>query len=59
MGAIRDYTESFDLAFVIGGMSFIISALMHFVLMWIISKENAAKVKAKDGTGASPLKLDV
>jgi hypothetical protein len=39
MGAIRDKTNSFNIPFIIGGMSFIISALMHFYLMWINHKE--------------------
>ena len=39
MGAIRDVTLSFNIPFVIGGLSFIISALMHFLLMWIDHKE--------------------
>jgi hypothetical protein len=39
MGAIRDKTSSFDLAFIIGGVSFLISALMHFSLMWIDYQE--------------------
>jgi hypothetical protein len=40
MGAIRDATSSFNIPFVIGGISFITSALMHFVLMWINHREN-------------------
>jgi hypothetical protein len=40
MGAIRDVTDSFKIPFIIGGISFIISALMHFYLMWIIYREN-------------------
>ncbi|CAF4794406.1 unnamed protein product, partial [Rotaria magnacalcarata] len=35
MGAIRDFTSSFDGLFVISGICLIISALMHFSLMWI------------------------
>jgi hypothetical protein len=35
MGAIRDLTLSFDIPFIIGGISFIASALMHFYVMWI------------------------
>ncbi len=39
MGAIRDATLSFDIPFIIAGISFIISALMHFFLMWINHQE--------------------
>jgi hypothetical protein len=39
MGYIRDVTSSFDIPFVIGGISFLTSALMHFVLMWINHRE--------------------
>ena len=41
MDAIRDVTSSFNIAFIIGGLSFIISALMHFFLMWIMKREKA------------------
>ena len=44
MGAIRDITDSFDIAFIIGGLSFLLSALMHFVLMWINHRE---KIQSK------------
>lgn len=47
MGAIRDVTQSFDIAFIIGGLSFIISALMHFALMWINHREKI-QLKAKN-----------
>jgi hypothetical protein len=40
MGAIRDVTNSFNIPFIIGGISFITSALMHFYLMWINYQEN-------------------
>jgi hypothetical protein len=39
MGAIRDATLSFNTAFIIAGVSFITSALMHFFLMWINHQE--------------------
>ena len=45
MGAIRDFKSSFDIPFIIGGMSFIISALMHFFLMWIIHQEKIQLTK--------------
>ncbi|CAF4548716.1 unnamed protein product, partial [Rotaria magnacalcarata] len=32
MGAIRDFTDSFNIPFIIGGISFLTSALMHFAL---------------------------
>lgn len=59
MGSIRDKTNSFNTAFVIGGTSFIISALMHFVLMWIMSKEKSKTENLKDQTVTAPSKLDV
>lgn len=61
MGAIRDITLSFDIPFIIGGLSFLISALMHFILMWISNKESttAKKSKNKTETAASPSTLDV
>ncbi|CAF0775204.1 unnamed protein product [Adineta ricciae] len=49
MGAIRDVTNSFDIAFIIGGISFLVSALMHFHLMWINHREK----KQVDGTKKS------
>lgn len=48
MGAIRDVTNSFDIPFIIGGLSFITSALMHFVLMWIAHQEKAKMKEVKD-----------
>lgn len=57
MGAIRDITASFDIPFIIGGISFIISALMHFYLMWINSKEKKSTDKTE--TVTSPTTLDV
>ena len=56
MGAIRDITASFDIPFIIGGVSFIISALMHFFLMWIMEREES-NTKTKNTT--NPSKLDV
>ncbi len=47
MGAIRDITLSFNIPFIIGGISFLTSALMHFVLMWIISQEKKSTDKSK------------
>ncbi|CAF0747997.1 unnamed protein product [Didymodactylos carnosus] len=35
MGAIRDQTNSFNIAFIIGGLAFILSAIMHFSLYFI------------------------
>lgn len=32
MGAIRDVTQSFNIPFIIGGSSFIISAILHLFL---------------------------
>jgi len=61
MGAIRDVTNSFNIPFIIGGISFITSALMHFGLMWINNREkNSAKTaKDKNKTATSPSALDV
>ncbi len=61
MGAIRDITESFNIPFVIGGISFITSALMHFFLMWINSREktNTKNTKDKSEIGTSPSALEV
>lgn len=61
MGAIRDVTNSFDIPFFIGGISFITSALMHFFLMWITRREsiNAKKSNSKTETVISPSTLDV
>ncbi|CAF1177696.1 unnamed protein product [Adineta steineri] len=43
MGAIRDITASFNIPFMIGGISFLASALMHFCLMWIQYQEKKSK----------------
>ncbi len=61
MGAIRDITSSFDIPFIIGGISFITSALMHFFLMWIIKREkvNTKKTKEKSEVVTTPSALDV
>ncbi len=61
MGAIRDVTASFNIPFIIGGISFITSALMHFGLMWINNRENASAktMKDKNKTVTSPSALDV
>ncbi len=61
MGAIRDITASFDIPFIIGGISFITSALMHFFLMWIIKREkvNTKKTKEKSEVVTTPSALDV
>lgn len=61
MGAIRDITSSFNIPFIIGGLSFIISALMHFVLMWINKKESTNAKKSKDAKqiATNPSTLDV
>jgi hypothetical protein len=56
MGAIRDVTDSFNIPFIIGGISFIASALMHFGLMWIIYQEDK---KNKNKDQVIPLKIDV
>ncbi|CAF0727671.1 unnamed protein product [Rotaria sordida] len=50
MGAIRDATSSFNIPFMIGGISFITSALMHFFLMWINHQEIKEKEKIDKGT---------
>ncbi|CAF4473425.1 unnamed protein product [Rotaria socialis] len=55
MGAIRDFTDSFNIPFIIGGISFITSALMHFALMWIIRREKLNLKQMKDN---SPSALD-
>ncbi|CAF3493628.1 unnamed protein product [Rotaria sp. Silwood1] len=47
MGAIRDLTSSFNIPFVISGISFLISAFMHFVLMWMTKKEAVPSKKRK------------
>lgn len=52
MGAIRDLTSSFDIPFVIGGISFLVSALLHFFLMWIMKREKTKSV-------TNPSSLDV
>jgi len=57
MGAIRDATKSFNIPFIISGISFITSALMHFFLMWINNREK--KLKDKNETVTSPSALDV
>ena len=56
MGAIRDLTSSFDIPFVIGGISFLVSALMHFFLMWIMRRE---KINGMKKPVTSPSSLDV
>ncbi|CAF4524765.1 unnamed protein product, partial [Didymodactylos carnosus] len=38
MGAIRDITNSYNIPFVIGGLAFIFSALMHFSLPFVNRK---------------------
>lgn len=48
MGAIRDVTNSFNIPFVIAGISFVVSALMHFVVMWLMNREAAAAVQKKN-----------
>ena len=55
MGAIRDLTDSFDIPFVIGGISFITSALMHFALMWMNRNEKKNSKKVDDQTSADPV----
>ncbi|CAF1273343.1 unnamed protein product [Rotaria sordida] len=47
MGAIRDFTASFNIPFIISGISFLVSALMHFVLMWIVRNEGVRSKKRK------------
>jgi hypothetical protein len=39
LGAIQDFTSSFNLTFIISGISFLISALLHFVLMAYMKKD--------------------
>lgn len=55
MGAIRDFTNSFDIPFVIGGLSFLTSALMHFALMWMNRNEKKNSKKVDDQTSADPV----
>ncbi|CAF1393643.1 unnamed protein product [Adineta steineri] len=43
MGAIQDMTASFNIPFMISGISFLASALMHFCLMWIQYQEKKSK----------------
>jgi len=61
MGAIRDLTSSFDIAFIIGGISFITSALLHFYLMWIIHREKVQlnKTTKNNGIQINPPSSDV
>ncbi|CAF1423551.1 unnamed protein product [Adineta steineri] len=61
MGAIRDATNSFDIAFIIGGISFIISALMYFYLMWIIRREEEQlnRTKKINNIQRTPASLDI
>ncbi len=61
MGAIRDVTSSFNIAFIIGGISFITSALMHFFLMWINHQENIQLKQTNKNNQAqgNPVALDV
>ena len=56
MGAIRDVTNSFDIPFIIGGISFLVSALLHFGLMWINYQE-AKKAKRDIVTDPSTLNI--
>jgi hypothetical protein len=58
MGFIRDITSSFNIPFIIGGISFLTSALMHFFLMWIIHREKL-NTKDKNKVITSPSALDV
>lgn len=61
MGAIRDITNSFDIAFVIGGISFLVSALMHFHLMWINHREKRQVDETKKSIDiqANPMASDI
>ena len=45
MAAIQDVTNSFDIPFIIAGASFIVSALMHFVVMWLMHRQSKAETK--------------
>ncbi|CAF2733945.1 unnamed protein product [Rotaria sp. Silwood2] len=45
MGAIRDITKSYYLVFAFSGLTFIISSLMHFALIWM---DRSNKVEAAD-----------
>ncbi|CAF0941506.1 unnamed protein product [Rotaria sordida] len=49
MGAIQDYTSSFNVPFVISGISFIVSSLLHFVLM-AFTRQSTTKSKKKEMT---------
>ena len=55
MGAIRDFTNSFDIPFIICGIAFIISALMHFYLMWINHRE---KIQSKQTDTINQVKIN-
>ncbi|CAF0934713.1 unnamed protein product [Adineta steineri] len=61
MGAIRDATNSFDIAFIIGGISFITSALMYFYLMWINRREEEQlnRTKKINNIQRTPASLDI
>jgi hypothetical protein len=61
MRAIRDITSSVNISFIIGGISFITSALMYFFLMWITEREkvNTKKTKEKSEVVTTPSALDV
>ena len=55
MGAIRDVTNSFNIPFIIAGASFIISALMHFVVMWMMHRQTKAGTKGKINGEVTPV----
>ena len=61
MGAIQDFTASFDIPFIIGGASFLISALLHFYLMWIEHKKKSRSKTTgeKDAAQTQHAALDV
>ena len=58
MGAIRDMTASFHIPFIIAGISFLVSALMHFYVMWIIRREATLVDQSGEGKG-TPARVNV
>ncbi|UJR13807.1 hypothetical protein I4U23_000818 [Adineta vaga] len=61
MGAIRDLTGDFDIPFIVSGMSFILSALIHFYLMWINHREKIQMKKQQNNIDLqiNPIASDV
>ena len=53
MGAIGDQTASFNIPFVIGGVSFLISAALHFLLFQYNPPANTRKSDVATAAGAN------